>query len=64
MIAHIRKFTYPGAAKTQIKNIRHKAKVNIKSEKPTPFEGIYYASLFLITDNLKRRKRKTLHVNW
>ena len=30
--------------KTQIKNICHMAKVNIKSEKITPFGGIYYAS--------------------
>ena len=30
--------------KTQIKNIWHMAKVNIKSEKITPFGGIYYAS--------------------
>ena len=30
--------------KTQIKNIRHVAKINIKSEKITPFGGIYYAS--------------------
>ena len=30
--------------KTKIKNIRHMAKVNIKSEKITPFGGIYYAS--------------------
>ena len=30
--------------KTQIKNIWHMAKVNIKSDKITPFWGIYYAS--------------------
>ena len=30
--------------KTQIKDIWHMAKVNIKSEKITPFGGIYYAS--------------------
>ena len=30
--------------KTQIKNIWHMAKVNIKSEKITSFGGIYYAS--------------------
>ena len=30
--------------KTQIKNIWHTAKVNIKSEKMTPFGEIYYAS--------------------
>ena len=30
--------------KTQIKNIRQLAKVNIKSDKITPFGGIFYAS--------------------
>ena len=30
--------------KTQIKNICHTTNVNIKSEKITPFGGIYYAS--------------------
>ena len=41
MLAYVRKFTYLSAAKTQIKNIWHMAKVNIKSEKITPFGGIY-----------------------
>ena len=38
--------------KTQIENIRHMAKVNIKSEKITPFGGIYYASKAFYARNL------------
>ena len=55
MLAYVGKFTYLSAAKTQIKNIRHLAKVNIKYEKTTPFGGIYYAwdnHLKLFTTNI------------
>lgn len=41
MFAYVRKFTYLSAAKTQLKNIWHMAKVNIKSEKLTLFGGMF-----------------------
>ena len=46
MLTYARKFTYLSAAKNSNKKYltSDMAKVNIKSEKITPFEGIYYAS--------------------
>ena len=46
MLAYARKFTYLSAAKNSNKEYltSDMAKVNIKSEKITPFGGIYYAS--------------------
>ena len=46
MPAYVRKFTYLSAAKNSNKEYLTSdiAKVNIKSEKITPFGGIYYAS--------------------
>ena len=44
MLAWVRKFTYLSAAKNSNKEYLTYGKVNIKSEKITPFGGIYYAS--------------------
>ena len=46
MLTYARKFTYLSAAKNSNKKYltSDMAKVNIKSEKITPFGGIYYAS--------------------
>ena len=46
MLTYARKFTYLSAAKNSNKKYLTSdiAKVNIKSEKITPFGGIYYAS--------------------
>ena len=46
MLAYVRKFTYLSAAKNSNKKYltSDMAKVNIKSEKITPFGEIYYAS--------------------
>ena len=44
MLAYVRKFTYLSAAKNSNKEYLTYGKVNIKSEKITPFGGIYYAS--------------------
>ena len=44
MLTHVRNSLTLVLLKTQIKNIWHMAKVNIKSEKIIPFGGIYYAS--------------------
>ena len=48
--------------KTQIKNIWHMAKVNIKSEKITPFGGIYYASKAFYALSLDKIINDTLGV--
>ena len=42
MLANVRKFTYLSAAKNS--NKEYLTEVSIKSEKITPFGGIYYAS--------------------
>ena len=44
MFAYVRKFTYLSAALNSNKEYLTYGKVNIKSEKITPFGGIYYAS--------------------
>ena len=44
MLTHVRNSLTLVLLKTQIKNIRHMAKVNIKFEKIIPFGGVYYAS--------------------
>ena len=44
MFAYVRKFTYLSAAKNSNKEYLTYGKGNIKSEKITPFGGIYYAS--------------------
>ena len=55
--------------KTQIKNIWHMAKVNIKSEKITPFGGIYYASKAFYALSLDKGHQRhswcsQLHLQW
>lgn len=53
MLACARKFTYLSAAKNSNKEYltSDMAKVNIKSEKITPFGGIYYASKAFVKRN-------------
>lgn len=44
MLAHVRKSIYFSAANNSNKEIWHMAKVSIKSEKLTPFGGIYFTN--------------------
>ena len=48
--------------KTQIKNIRHMAKVNIISEEITSFGGIYYAGKAFYALSLDKVINRTLGV--
>lgn len=48
--------------KTQIKNIRHMAKVNIISEEITSFGGIYYAGMAFYALSLDKVINRTLGV--
>ena len=50
--------------KTQIKNIWQMAKVNIKSEKITPFGGIYYASKAFYALSLDKVINGTAGITW
>ena len=56
MLTYARKFTYLSAAKNSNKKYltSDMAKVNIKSEKITPFGGIYYASMLFMRFHLTK----------
>ncbi len=62
MIAYVKKFTYLSAAKNSNKEYLTMAKVNIKSEKITPFGGIYYASKAFYTLSLDKVINSTIDV--
>ena len=62
MIAYVKKFTYLSAAKNSNKEYLTMAKVNIKSEKITPFGGIYYASKAFYALSLDKIINDTLGV--
>ena len=47
--------------KTQIKNILHMAKVNIKSEKITPFGGIYVSVSAMLVDTRQKKYRSSFY---
>ena len=64
MLTYARKFTYLSAAKNSKKKYltSDMAKVNIKSEKITPFGGIYYASKAFYALSLDKIINDTLGV--
>ena len=64
MLTYVRKFTYLSAAKKSNKKYltSDMAKVNIKSEKITPFGGIYYASKAFYALSLDKIINDTLGV--
>ena len=64
MLTYARKFTYLSAAKKKKKKYltSDMAKVNIKSEKITPFGGIYYASKAFYALSLDKIINDTLGV--
>ena len=62
MLAYVRKFTYLTAAKNSNKEYLTYGKVNIKSEKITPFGGIYYASKAFYALSLDKVINGTLDV--
>ena len=64
MLAYVSKFTYLSAAKNSNKKYltSDMAKVNIKSEKITPFGGIYYASKAFYALSLDKIINDTLGV--
>ena len=62
MLTYVRKFTYLTAAKNSNKEYLTYGKVNIKSEKITPFGGIYYASRAFYALSLDKVINGTLDV--